>query len=249
MSTNNSINNLNFNNVTAINTTTILSASAYGTEVICTGASAYTVTLPTVTNNANKFIDIYSQTTSNALLTIAPASGTIAGQTNLIIGSGDGVRVMNDGTNWWVLNTWLQPASFFATLSTTQSISNNTTTTIAYNGVNFDVGSFFNTSTHAYVPLYPGKYQISQSVDFASSASGTGTRNAIEKNASIFTQTYTTFASASPWSYVNSAIVPMNGSTDSITGVTFQNSGSSLNLNATATNVATFLTGIRVSLF
>jgi hypothetical protein len=236
----------------SVNTGTVLTATAYGKEVICTGAAAYALTLPTVTSNANKFIDVFSQTTSGAIVTITPASGTIAGQSTLPIGSGDGVRIMNDGTNWWVLNTWLQPTSFRATLSAVQSIADNSFTKVTYDGTQFNIGSFFDTATNnRYTPLLPGKYMFHHSAMFAGkAASPVVESSAIYKNGSLAIVAQTTInVNSQQISTQCSLLTAMNGSTDFIEGFVYQSSGATnLNLTASSGNV-TFLQGSRISLF
>lgn len=231
---------------------TILTASDYGKEVICTGSSAYALTLPTVTSNANKFIDIFSQTTSNAIVTITPASGTIAGQATIAIGSGDGVRIMNDGTNWWVLNTWLQPVNFRATLSAVQSIADNSITKVNYDGTTFNIGGFFDTATnHRFTPLMPGKYSLYHAINFAQKAA-----NPVLEAAYIYInnaqqsvgQVYLT-ANNAQFSITASLLLSMNGSTDYAEGFCYQSSGATnLNLNASTGN-STIFCGYRISLF
>jgi len=251
MTTNNAINNLNFPNITSVNTGTVLTASAYGTEVICTGAAAYALTLPTVTSNANKFIDIFSQTTSHAIVTITPASGTIAGQSTLAIGSGDGVRIMNDGTNWWVLNTWLQPVNFSIALSAPQTIATTTLTTVVYDTAIFDIGSFFNTGTGIYTPLMPGKYHITQNTAFvATTATNFILASTIVNNASVAVQSVAVVQTANVILTLNPSIIrSLNGSTDTIIGKVEQTSGSNLNITATATDSTNRIFGLRLSLF
>ena len=89
-------------NQIAVATTTTLTASAFGSQVLAIGSSAYALTLPTVTGNSGKFIDFQILTTSFALVTLTPASGTIQLQTTFILGSGESCRLYCDGTNWWV---------------------------------------------------------------------------------------------------------------------------------------------------
>lgn len=236
----------------SVTTTTVLTADDYGKEVVCTGSSSYALTLPTVTSNANKFIDIFSQTTSNALITITPASGTIAGQSTLIIGTGDGVRIMNDGTNWFVLNCWLQPASFYATLSADQTVANSTATRVNYNGVSFDIGSFFDTVTnHRYNPKLPGKYTFTNHIGFKPSAATNLTvQNGVQKNGTGIVTAYNILSTANlQYSFPATVITGMNGTTDYVEGIGFQNSGGNLDIFATASFITTFMVGSRLSLF
>ncbi len=233
----------------AVNTATVLSATDYGKEVVCTGASSYALTLPTVSSNANKFIDIFCQTTSNALVTVTPASGTISGQSTVVLGTGDGIRIQNDGTNWWILNHWLQPVSFLATLSANQSIpTGGGGTTIAWDGTTFNVGGFFNTGTGVFTPLLPGKYHIEQVIIFATSATGHGERNYILKTGANASVVSNSLASTFAASMTNTVLVSLNGSTDNVSGLAFQTTGGNLDLLST-TNGPSIMSGFRASLF
>jgi hypothetical protein len=243
----NSINNTQFSPL-SVSTTAVLTSIALGREVICTGASSYVLTLPAVASDL--YFDIFSQTTSNALVTITPASGTIAGQSTLVIGSGDGVRVVSDGTNWWVLQNWLQPASFSATKSTTTTITNGGTVTVKFDTKVFDIGTFYSTSAYTYTPLLPGKYVFQASSAFASNA-GTNysSKLYINQSGTIVDQNVQ-FLSVGTFVIQDrlSQVLQMNGSTDYVLVSAFQNSGSSVNIDASSGDLGTFQ-GTRVSLF
>ena len=243
----NAINNNQFSPL-SVNTTTVLTSVALGREVICTGASSYVLTLPAVA--ANLYFDIFSQTTSSAIVTITPASGTIAGQTTLPIGSGDGVRIMSDGTNWWVLNHWLQPASFSATKSGTTACASGSTVTIKFDTKVFDIGTFFNTSTYTYTPLLPGKYIFQASGAFASNAGTNYTSKLFMNQSGTIVDQNVQVLSAGTLvvQYRVVQVLQMNGSTDYVLVSAFQSSGSSVNIDASSSDTGTFQ-GTRISLF
>lgn len=232
---------------TAVNSATILTASDYGKEVICTGAAAYSLTLPTVTSNANKFIDIYCQTTSNALVTVTPASGTISGQSTIVLGSGDGIRVQNDGTNWWVLNVWLQPCWFRISRSGTQTINNNTDTVIQYDSVS-QVGGFYNSGTFRFTPLLPGLYEFSNTSVYNSEAFAFSAQessiffNLVKTTRNVFAVP----ASSIFWVTTTELARSMNGSTDYIEFSTRQQNGGAANATL---NASVYARGRRASLF
>ena len=142
----------------SISTTAVLSVSNFNQQVVCTGGSAYSVTLPNASGNANRFIDFNILTTSYALVTITPATGTIQGQTTFILGTGESCRVYCDGTNWWIQNLVLMP--IYASISLSTNTAGLSTGFIPFDSVQVDLGSFYNASTHIYTPLYPGKYKV-----------------------------------------------------------------------------------------
>ena len=233
--------------VHAINAITTLTASDFGKKVVCSGASAYPVTLPTVTSNAYRYIDIQVVTTSNALITLTPASGTIQTQSVFVLGTGESCRVWTDGTNWWVEGLTLMPVSFLENLSTGQTIASGTATKLALATPVYDVGSFFNNSTYTYTPLYPGKYKFYINVLWTSTTTSGGVESYIYLNgsaiaANLFYGTQTT-QNAPPMEIT----IEMNGSTDYVQFFVYQDSGSNGTVSATATN--TFCGGFRLSNF
>lgn len=146
-------------NQITITTTTVLDSTYFGSQVVCTNSVGYTVTLPTASGNKGKYIDFFISTTSFAIITIAPASGVIQGQASFKLGSGESCRVMSDGSNYYVMNVYLQPLSYLVTLSAPQTITNNVNTKVTFDTVQYDVDSFYdNVTNFRYVPKYPGKY-------------------------------------------------------------------------------------------
>lgn len=100
---------------------------------------------------------------SGFICTIASSGGyLIAGQSSLILGSGDGVSLFSDGANWWIQDLYLQPVNFNASLSASVTLVDSTPTVILFDTVNFQVGNtFYNTGTGIFTPTgYPGKYTI-----------------------------------------------------------------------------------------
>jgi hypothetical protein len=142
--------------VTAVTTTATLPSSAYGKIVSCTGSSSYIVTLPA--QSAGKIIQFAVDTTSNALVEVLPASGTINGQSSLSYGSGEGCTIYSDGTNCFTIADTLQPVFSNCNNSSNISVTNSSLTKIGFNNTNIDQGGFWNTSQNKYEPLYPGNY-------------------------------------------------------------------------------------------
>ena len=141
----------------SISGTTVLDATDYQKTIVMTGSSPYTVTLPA--HSAGTIIEFVSNTTSNALVTLSPASGTINGQATIVLGTYDNVTLYDDGTNYTILRQSLQPVNFQAYIGTTQTVT-GTLTTVTYDTKNYDVGTFYNTGTATYTPGYPGKFKF-----------------------------------------------------------------------------------------
>lgn len=232
----------------AISSTTTLTASNFGQEVICTGASAYAVTLPTVSGNPERYIDFSIRTTSNALVTITPATGTIMGQATFVLGSNEGCRVVTDGNNWFVTNLTLQPVNASVYLNTNQTIATAVFTKVLLDTVTYDIGSFFNIGTSRYQPLYSGKYTIKANVDYSiGAAANTAFINMIYKNGVRLKQSNTTSSIGGGIGIPISGDTFLNGSTDYIEVFTIQTSGSGGVLAIASTT--NFLDIMRVSNF
>ena len=239
-------NNLNFSVPTQaiipVSTTTVLNSSAFGAIVQCTGATPYSVTLPT--HSANKIIQFTIQTSANALVTLVPSSGLINGQTSIIYGTGEGCQLFDDGTNYWIMEQNLQPVSFLVSLvGNAQSTPSSVQTVIQFTIKPFDVGNFFNTTTFTYKPLYPGKYLFTLNLLYTNAV-------VMQVEALIKRLSATNFGSLSLNSSVGQSTaiatgpIQMNGSTDTVQGVALQNSGSSRPISD-----FTYMTGVRISNF
>lgn len=208
-----------------VTTTATLTSSAFGNQVLMTGSSAYAVTLPSATGNGGRYIDFQCLTTSNALVTITPASGTIQGQSTFILGSGESCRVYCDGTNWWIQNLVLQPVALSAYLT-----SNGTTTGATFVKVQIDhkisdIGGFYdNTVNYRYTPLYPGLYEVNLSLAAVPALGGNQTAALIYKNGSQYALAYGAISSIS--GPPNSKVIPMDGSTDYLEWYVFDQSAS-----------------------
>ena len=149
---------------------------------------------------------------------IDPQSGT-----SLEIGSsGDtitipaGATITNNGTQtgFGGVNT---PA-FSAYLSSIQSISNSTTTTILYNAEQVDTDNCYDTSTGRFTPTTAGKYFVTFSAigQTGQNSNADFIFGYIKKNTTTVGYTIVDFR-ANPGraaSITNSAIVSMNGTTD-----------------------------------
>lgn len=229
----------------SISTTTTLTASDFGTLVVAGGSSAYTITLPSVTNNGGRFIDLVFNTTSNALVTLLPASGTISGQSSVVYGSNEGCRIVTDGTNWFVAHQSLQPVSFGVYLSGGQTLTTAAAQIVTFDTKNFDIGTFFNTTNHNYIPLYPGKYKFQYMLQWGAVTTQTMTAG-VYLNGSVQRNTFKSLTNGYTDGTEGFAIVQLNGSTDTI------DVRASINVSNNALGTgssATYLSGFRISNF
>ena len=137
------------------------------------------------------------------------------------------------------------PIAFGAYLNAaTQSISNSTSTKVALETTEYNVGSYFDTSNYKFLPKIAGYYQFSAGVLFSAAAAGSNLVF-LFKNGSVFKRgTAIPFAAGLNLSGVAAGLIYMNGSTDYVELYVSQGSGGSLNIVGGAD--ATFLTGALV---
>ena len=92
---------------------------------------------------------------------ITPASGTNTqiGESGDTITIPSGCTITNSGTSTGFGDTnHFNTTAFYAYLNNTQTVTDNTSTTVAFNTEVFDLGSAFNTSTYSYTPPSTGYY-------------------------------------------------------------------------------------------
>jgi len=162
---------------------------------------------------------------------ITPSTGT-----GVTLGdSGDtftipsGVTITNNGTQTGFGGS--NTPAFSAYLSSNQTISGSTLTTIAFDTENFDSDSCYNTSTYRFTPTEAGKYLLFANTRVTTTANQTSTfemeiRHSVQNSIlriSGHTQEQTT------WS--GSVIATMNGTSDFVF-VSFYHTESSSTLDA-----------------
>lgn len=199
-------------------------------------------------------VDIISKSTSNALTTINPNSGTISGQSSLIIGANDCLRITEDGTNYFIERLFLQPANVSAYLNSNQTLpATGSTLQIPYSTKNFDVGGFFTTGASAnYTPKLPGKYKVNiqAEVELTTLANTNVVLSLYMNGAEIYrnkVEVITGLTGVQVTLSVNPPLIPMNGSTDTLTAFLSQDSATAQTVIGTA--AATFFGAERFSLF
>ena len=213
--------------IRSISAITTLDATDFGKTIICGGASAYTVTLPTPTNG--KTIRFVFNTTSNAIVTLSPPSGTMSGQATLKFGTYESCEIYSDGTNWNLIRVTLQPCLAGASAGTT-GIAQNVETVLPANTKLYDIGSFFNTSTHIYTPKYPGIYDIDFTITFHSGSSFTNGSlfelQVLFSGTDVYAPDTRNGGTSNEVTVVGHYSQEMNGSTDTLTVRAYQTDGS-----------------------
>lgn len=106
--------------------------------------------------------------------------------------------------------------SFSVYQSPQQTIPNNAVTLVNFQIKNFDVGSYFNTSTSQYTPLVAGEYLLSYQGAWAAPGTNTTVQFYLKKNGATIAQTLPTVISSGDLVNIPplTTIVSMNGSTD-----------------------------------
>lgn len=201
---------------------------------------------------SNKFIFL---PTNNSLITIDPSgSDTINGQSSIVLGSGDQGIIYTDTVNYFLTTLFLQPANVSAYLNSNQTLpATPTTLIIPYSTENFDIGGFFTTGASAnYTPLLPGKYRVSiqSELTVTTAVLTTITLSLYKNGAEIYRSKFsvpTGLVAATVTLAVNPPLIPMNGSTDTLTAVLSQDSAATQTVVGNA--AATIFGASRVSLF
>lgn len=244
--------NNNLNVIQSIAVATNIGNASWGKTLVCTGAAAYGINI-TGTHVANQWIRFAIQTTSNAIVSIASAiGGTINGQSQINLGSGDVVLLWDDGTNYWIIAEHLQPVHFTAYRNANQAITTGSNQEIVYNVAPTNVGGFFNTATGRFTPLVPGVYRFNWGVTFAtgSTAYSQATRPYLSAATQIGQTAFIPAAVGQNSQHSGSQIQLVNGSTDYLSIWAFQNSGGSINVLGDATpTYQTMFTAERIALF
>lgn len=143
-----------------------------------------------------------------------------------------GATVFNGSSYYTKLTTnlqkreWLQP-KFSAYASNGQTFSSNVATRIAMDGVEYNIGTFYDAATNSrFAPKVAGYYQVNARVDFNVTATVQGMWVAIYKNGALYKygSVYIPTNDSAP---VVSSLVYLNGDTDyiEIYGYVFDNGG------------------------
>lgn len=159
-------------NVTTITATTTLNDTH--NIVLCNNSSDIDVDLPASSSNTDKVYYIKKIGNNANTVTIDPnGAETIDGATTLILYVRyDAVRIVSDGSNWHVISDELRPHVAKMTRDSSQSITQNTLTKIAFDTEKFDVGGIADSVTNdRFTIRRDGKYFVAASWTTAAAVS------------------------------------------------------------------------------
>ena len=157
---------------------------------------------------------------------------TVSGTTNLVIGSTNSSTVtFESGAATGHMNP-----SFQAYVSSDQTLSNDTETTIAWDAETFDTDSTFDTSNYRFTPSKAGKYFVYITCNIDASSGFYYASSEVKKNGSNISgaRIVSIFENKSSSSYdiegiflEYHGIVEMNGSSDYLTATAYMAGGGS----------------------
>lgn len=121
---------------------------------------------------------------------------------------------------------WIEP-KFSAYASNGQTFNSNTATKIAMDGVEFNIGTFYDSTNSRFAPKVAGYYQVNARVDLNVTATVAAMWVAIYKNGALY-KYGSAFVPTNDSAPVVSGLVAMNGDTDyvEIYAYVFDNGGS-----------------------
>jgi hypothetical protein len=132
---------------------------------------SFTITLPAAASNAGKTYYIKKTNSSANTITIdGNASETIDGALTLLLYvQYDAIRIVCDGSNWFVMENGIKPHQCKLRRVAVQSISNATYTYISFDSEDYDIGSIADPVTNHRVDIRrAGKYMITGYTRFPS---------------------------------------------------------------------------------
>jgi hypothetical protein len=157
------------NIVTVITGTTILTSAAFGTTVICQGGSSYTVTLPAVNAGLNQQINLQFQTNAGVIVSVAPPTGTIVGQSSIPYIANESAIFSTNGSAWFLSSQSLVPVTCSYGLATTPTATTGTRT-VVFDTKQSDVNNYYNAGL--FTPLAPGNYVVTTTLRISTGSTG-----------------------------------------------------------------------------
>jgi hypothetical protein len=151
---------------------------------------------------------------------------------NTIKDTGNNTLLSSDGSGSVTLGSGFpqNTPSFLAVLITPgQGVDSAAWSRIVCNQEEYDTDSCYNTSTGYFTPNVAGKYYVYGGLRYATSTDFTSAGAAFYKNSTRYIQT-----NVSQWHYDSntlSAVIDCNGSTDTISFYTYQDQGSTQQLD------------------
>ena len=128
-----------------------------------------TVTLPAASSNTDKTYYIMKTDSGTAIVTIdGNGAETINGQTTVVLYiQYDAIRIVSDGSNWFIISDELRPHMVKMTRDAAQSIPDSATTTIEFDNTVFDIGGLADLANNKATIRRAGKYMIAAGMGLA----------------------------------------------------------------------------------
>jgi hypothetical protein len=148
--------------VTSITGATTLN-NTHNVVLASDASGSFIITLPAAaSNSARNYYIKKTNSSANTITLDGNASETIDGATSLVLYvQYDAVRIVCDGSNWFVINDELKPHNCKLYRSAAQSINSSTWTSIAFDGEDYDIGSIGDFTTNDRVDIRrAGKYMV-----------------------------------------------------------------------------------------
>jgi hypothetical protein len=163
-----------------------------------------------------------------------PTDGTVSLAKLSATGTKDATTFLR-GDNTFASAGGVNTPAFRATMSSTQSISNDTPTKVQFDTEDYDIGSCYDNSTnYRFTPNVAGKYVVGSNIIYQTTTDVNTAWSYIYKNGSIYFKGQFTNLHFNNWFL--SSVVTMNGTTDYIEIYAFQQSGGSLDLTSSDNN-------------
>lgn len=146
--------------ISSISSITTLTIADLDSTIYCTGSSSYTITLPAASVGTNRNINFIFMQNSGVIISIAPPTGTVAGQTSILYVANEGSTLSTNGSSWFISSQSLVPVNCSYGLATTPGATTGTRT-VLFDTKQVDINNFYNTGTGVFAPLIPGNYAVS----------------------------------------------------------------------------------------
>jgi len=164
-------------------------------------------------------------------ITTSSGSGTITlGQSGETLSVPSGATINLSNATQTGVGGVMTPA-FQAKITSRQNLSNTTSTKVAFNSADINIGSCFDTSNNRFLPTTAGKYFIGLSLVFTGGAATSllGCYSFIYKNGSGIQESYFDASGnrIQNQTLLVSSIIDMNGSSDYVEGFGYINTNSS----------------------
>jgi hypothetical protein len=148
----------------AVSSGATLTSTAFGRMHICSGASDYTLVLPTASGNAGKIIGFRAARSAAAFITIdGSGSETVDGKSAFVIRAGEVLTLLSDGTNFEILDYRHCKVFAAATRTAVQTIAGVVFTKVQLNvieGSNGNVGGAFDTTTYRFTAKRTRRHRV-----------------------------------------------------------------------------------------